>query len=286
MLLGETVYIDGGECTYSTSAGPVNYPYNSTYSLDLSSSWSPDSARFNKIDKGDSPVYNTPNIWPASNNKTFYSINGDITLAGQHRSDPPATAELWQFTPDGITSGQWRLAGYATSLIGTTRAKSTYGRGSAHILGGFSFDRTSALTNYIDTSNGIVSYDVQTGQWQNRSMSPFAPAGWWLDGHMHFVDNLGGNGTVIAFGGVTVDSEGDQILLSLENIGLFNPDTGEWRNQSTSGETPPGRRRACSVGVAGDQGTYEVRVLCGGCFRTLMCSFVDFHPWRIRFLEQ
>jgi len=288
VLLGETLYIDGGEFTYSSADGPVPYPYNSTYSLDLSSSWSPENVQFNKIDKGDSPVFNTPNIWPAPDGKSFYTINGDITLAGQHRADPPAVPELWEFIPADVTDGTWRRAGYATSLIGSTRSKSAFGNGSVHILGGFNFDRTT-VTDHIGTADGIISYDMQTGQWQNRSMGPFAPSGWWLDGHLHFVENLGGSGIVLAFGGVT-DQPGteptQQSFVSFKNVGLFNPETGEWRNQSTAGTVPPDRRLACSVGVAGDNDTYEVCLfVSNNGIEKLTVNAADICSWWLRIPE-
>lgn len=260
VLLGDTLYIDGGEFTYGFSGNVSQYPYNSTYALDLSTSWSPETATFHKIDKGSSPILNTPNLWPSTDNKSFYLFNGDITLAGQHRADPPKVPELWQFTPNGITQGSWRRTGFASSLIGVTRAKSTYGEGSVHILGGFAFDRSSGAVADIEAKPGLVSYDMSTDQWQNRSMTPYIPVGSAIDGSLHFVNNLGGaNGLVIAFGGVVLLSS--QQFVDFETVGLFNPANGQWTMQKTTGEIPPSRRLACSAGVAGKDGTYEVRWL-------------------------
>jgi hypothetical protein len=94
-------------------------------------------------------------------------------------------------------------------------------------------------------------------------MDDFASSGWWLEGELHRIDGLGGAGLVAALGGVTALPSpmiAGQTLVPYSSISFFNPLTGEWRNQTTTGEIPPGRRRACSVGVPGDEGTYEVRL--------------------------
>ena len=97
VLLVETLYIDGGDF-YGTGEDGLaeTYPCNSTYSLDLSTSWSPKDVRFNMIDKGDSPVFNRPNLWSVSDGQSFYSFNGDVSQAGDYRTtDPPSTPQLW-----------------------------------------------------------------------------------------------------------------------------------------------------------------------------------------------
>lgn len=269
VLLGETLYIDGGDILYPPTSGlSVAYAYNSTYSLDLSASWSPKDVRFNMIDKGDSPVLNRPNLWPAPDGKSFYSFNGDVSRTGHSRPDPPSTPQLWQFTPDERNKGTWSLAGPVSSLIQVTAARSTFGNGSAYILGGFtSWETTRFYSNdrsYHSSGNGVVSYNMESQTWQNQSMAGAAPTGWLYEGELHWVDNLGGSGLVVTLGGVTAQPLPElagETLVSFDHVSFFNPITGEWRNQSTTGAIPTTRRRACSVGVPGDNGTYEVRAL-------------------------
>ncbi|ERF72729.1 hypothetical protein EPUS_04782 [Endocarpon pusillum Z07020] len=272
VLLAETLYIVGGEFFYIREDGlAVGYPYNSTYSLDLSTSWSPKDVRFNMIDNGDSPVFNRPSLWPAPDGESFYSFNGDVSQAGHYTiRDPPPTSQLWQFTPDGKSNGTWSLAGTAPSLIQVQTARSTFGNGSAYILGGFTDWRTTRLygydNTYIGSGNGIVSYSMNSQTWQNQSMAGVAPTGWWYEGELHWVDNLGGSGLVVALGGVTAQplpQSAGETLVPFDYVSFFNPVTGEWRNQSTTGAIPTPRRRACSVGVLGDNGTYGI-ILHGG----------------------
>lgn len=270
VLLVETLYIDGGEFWYASEDGsPMQYPYNSTHSLDLSTSWSPNDVPFNMIDKGESPVLNRPNLWPAPDGKSFYSLNGDVSQARYARkTDPPSTPQLWQFTPDGKNNGTWSLAGTASSLIQVQAARSTFGNGSAYILGGYTTRWATRLHDYDDTftgtGNGIVSYNMNSQTWQNQSMAGVAPTGWLYEAELHWVDNLGGSGLVVALGGVTAQPLPElagETLVPFDFVSFFNPVTGEWRNQSATGAIPTPRRRACSVGVPGDNGTYEVRAL-------------------------
>lgn len=63
-----------------------------------------------------------------------------------------------------------------------------------------------------------------------------------------FVDNLGGRrGTMLAFGGVMDQVRAqptEQTFVSFEGFDIFNPDTGKWRNQPTTGAIPPSYRSA------------------------------------------
>ena len=268
VILGDVLYIDGGDLTHLNSDATFVYlPSNSTYSVDLSESWEPKSVQFNAIDKGDCPVLNRPNLWPAQDGKSYYSYNGDVSQARPNSTrNPPNQAELWQFTPNGIKDGTWRRAGYApTTFIQSQGSKSAFVDGSVHILGGEVTWRTTNLfggkTSYSNSANGILSYDANNETWQNRSMAAFAPSGWWLEGELQWASIPGGTGLVVALGGTTAlpgyPRNGNE-LVKLDQVGLFDPVSGEWSLQSTTGSIPPSRQSGCSVGVPGDNGTYEV----------------------------
>ena len=270
VLLGETLYRDGGDFNYLNDSIMLGYPLNSTYSLDLSKSWSPNDAVWNAIDKGSCPILNRPNLWPAPDGKACYSFNGDVSQAGSYYQDPPSSPELWKFTPEGLKSGSWDLVAQASDgvQLESQGSQVAFGNDSAHILGGFSNWRTTQVYGY-DTSediptDSIISYDMEAATWQNRSIADFEPSGWWLDGDLHLVSNLGGVGLVVAMGGTTgkqgISSLSEQDFVAYNLITLFNPMTGEWRNQTATGEEVPSpRRRACSAAVPGDNGTFEVR---------------------------
>ena len=248
----------------SDGSGINTVPYNSTYSLDLSTSWSPSDAHFNVIDKGSCPVLNRPNLWPHPDGKSYYSFNGDVSKAiayeGRH---PPEEPQLWQFIPNGITNGTWRLAQEESSLIQSQSSRSVSGNGSAYILGGITTWRSAYGydMNYVGSADGIISYDMQSQDWDNRSMSGLSSTGCWYEGELHWIDNLGGSGLVVALGGVSAQATPNlvgEFLVKFSDVTFFDPLSGEWRKQATTGDIPPARRRACSVGVPGDNGTYEV----------------------------
>lgn len=276
-MLGETLYRDGGDFTTPTDfetqgqksldRKPAS-PLNSTYSLDLSTSWSPGDAVWNAIDKGSCPILNRPNLWADPNGKAYYSYNGDVSQAGYYYHDPPPTPELWRFTPDDLKSGSWELVATANSSeqLQSQGSQVTFGDDNAYILGGFSNWRTRTVYDYGDESvpvEDIMTYDTEATTWRDRKITDFVPTGWWLDGDLHYLSNLGGVGLVLATGGTT----GLQGIASLAEqsfntyrIALFNPNTGVWRYQTATGEVPSPRRRACSVAVPGDNGTFEVRL--------------------------
>ncbi len=250
----------------------MGYPLNSTRSLDVSTSWLRSEVRLNIIDKGDCPIFNRPNLWPAPDVKSYYSFNGDVSQAGSYYHDPPVTPELWRFTPDGIKSGSWALVEPAPSPL-QIEIQSQGGRvasdgNSAYILGGFANWRTTLAFGYDETTeasvDGIISYNYENMNWHNQSMAGLVPSGWWFDGELHSVSNHGGTSLVVALGGLTAEPGPTLFqpsLLPFDSVGLFNPVTAEWRKQTTTGDIPPARRHACSVGVPGDNGTYEASVL-------------------------
>jgi hypothetical protein len=199
--------------------------------------------------------------------KAFYSFNGEVSQAGPYYHDPPSSPQLWKFTPNGLKSGSWDLAEVAPSpvQIQSQAATVAFGNDSAYILGGWANWRSTQEyggdTGAKGSANGIFSYGMDTATWQNQTMAGFAPSGWWFEGESHFVTNLGGVGLVIAMVGVTalpLSTLSGESLVEYDRVGLFNPLTGDWRAQTTTGATPTKRRRACSVAVPGDNGTYEV----------------------------
>ena len=272
VLLGETLYRDGGDFTSTSDVlddGTIlSYPLNSTYSLDLSTSWSPSEAVWNVIDKGDCPILNRPNLWPDPGGRAYYSFNGDVSQAGGVHHGPPASAQLWRFTPDGLKDGSWGLVGPVSAPVQLQMqaAKVSYGNESAHILGGFTdWLSTGVYTQEnspVTPANAIISYDMQTATWQNQSITDLAPSGWWLDGGLHFVNGLGGSGLIIAIGGTTGEQNNpglwNQAMIPYDRIALFNPITGTWRFQTATGQIPTSSSRSCSVAVPGDNGTFEV----------------------------
>ena len=84
---------------------------NNTYSLDISTSWTNDSAVWNEIPKGRAPILNNEALWPGPTNGTFYMYDGGIS--GDATFSPPPN-EMWEFAPfDAL--GSWYKVGFSES---------------------------------------------------------------------------------------------------------------------------------------------------------------------------
>ena len=266
--MGDHLYIDGGEIYHLDGNNlPDVLPLNSTYSINLASAWTNTSITLKQIDKTSAPVLNSANLWPDESGTSFYQYNGIVSHSFATPPVPPAD-QLWQFFPSG-NSGSWSIVD-APHLERLNNAGSTSGNGSAFFLGGWGSWRTS-VDYYNNTAlrhpgGGIVTYDMNSRIWTNRSIEDLAPTGWSYEAELHYLDGLqqggGGGGLLLAMGGATAPPRpidlAEQTLNSYAYVSLFDTVTGEWLNQSTTGDIPVPRYETCSVGVRGDNGTFEV----------------------------
>ena len=266
-LVGNKLYIDGGEVFFLNNRSvPSPAPMNSTYSIDLSSSWTNQSVRLNPIDKStDASSLNNGNLFIDPSGTSFYSWNGRVSTARPDDVEPiPPPANLWQFTPSG-DAGSWSIVNQP-NLKRVVRAASTQGNDTAYILGGFGDWRTdgdykndNALRHQ---AGGLLSYEFGSQTWTNHSIEGLAPSGWSFDAHLHYLEGLDREGLLLAMGGATAppgnNRQGDESLIPFDYVTLYDTDTEEWYNQSTTGDIPARRYTACSVGAAGDNGTFEV----------------------------
>ena len=270
MVLGDYLYIDGGVTQPTVYSSVITLPVNQTYSLPLLTSWDPSTVQLKRIDKpDDGPVYNRPNLWPAIDNFAFYSFNGDVSRDIPWQKDPPSNPELWMFVPDGIGGGTWRLdrtTAYTNSVLQSTWAACASGNGSVYFLGGWqNFRTTPDYPNAVDeqlSAEGMISYDMVNPTWLNSSITYSYPDGWVWGAQLHYLVDIGKEGLLLAMGGETSRPGSvldEASLIDYNTVAVYNTVTGEWRNQTTTGDVPAGRGAACSVGVRGDNGTFEVR---------------------------
>ncbi|KAL8945694.1 MAG: hypothetical protein Q9222_007803, partial [Ikaeria aurantiellina] len=265
---GDYLYIDGGVVQKRDTKSTYMRTQNATYSIPLATSWDAQDVKFTMIEKGDDvPIYNLANQFLQSDNASFYTINGD--LAGENTFDlPKAPPELWSFEADGKGRGSWHLFSVApTSIMGSVLVSTATVDSSVYLLGGFQWWRsTLTMAKLNDSSarsaNGLVSYDMDTRVWDNQSISYPYPNGWaWGQGFVHLT-GLGNQGLLLAMGGSTSRpgvSKGPESFIPYDIISIYNTATNEWRNQTTTGtDIPLGRGIPCTLGVQGDNGTFEV----------------------------
>ena len=77
-------------------------------------------------------------------------------------------------------------------------------------------------------------------------------------GRMQYVPYFGSNGVFVVMGGV--DRNG---LIGLGYVRVFDPASGSWYNQTTTGSEPAPRYSFCTAGIASTNDTYEIFVYAG-----------------------
>ncbi|KAB2574686.1 hypothetical protein DBV05_g6600 [Lasiodiplodia theobromae] len=274
-VVGNRLYIDGGEIAQyvdgntDTQMSRVN---NQTLSIDLSTSWSNSSVQISALDKNGAPVFNFPGLW-SDGNSAFYLFAGEVSpVAGDNATTPDVA--VWKFSSTPSGDGSWeqlstsdpqvfnQLTRPANALVAADS-----GGGKGFVLGGYESGRTDPDSHDADTPvPGLVSFDWESGAWSNESATPFTTYGTAVSGQMHFVPTFGEGGLLMMFGGesttpTTWDEKSGQ--LQFNNVTMYEPETGSWYSQTTTGEAPGVRELFCVVGAAGKNGTYEIFVSGG-----------------------
>lgn len=154
-------------------------------------------------------------------------------------------------------------------------AASAFGDGIGYALGGAQNSHTTDGPPYVNEKGagtdvytpfgGMVTYNMSTGSWSNITSAKFTQTGSFLDGRLEYLPGYGATGLLVPLGGLT-SAAGDvtvgfTTIDDFKILSLYDIASGTWHTQTTSGESPPGRCSFCSVGVQGDNGTFEVFAL-------------------------
>ena len=67
---------------------------------------------------------------------------------------------------------------------------------------------------------------------------------------------FGPEGLLLATGMGEIDLD----PIPFDTITIYEPGNKTWYNQTATGDIPKGRDKACTVGIQGDNGTYEMYV--------------------------
>ena len=232
--MGDYLYIDGGVVQIRTNETQYTLPQNISYSLPLSTSWDSREVAFTPIEKGEDVAnYNVPNLFLSSDRTSFYSFNGDI--AGENKLDvPKPSAELWSFTPDGRGRGTWDLVVSAdSSIVQSVWAGSATGNSSAYLLGGTQTVHSSHYlydlgSSDLQSSDGLVTYNMDTGTWHNESITYPYPNGWIWDPQLYYLAGYGNQGLLLSMGGATAppgEVAGDQSFVTFDTVTIYNVST-------------------------------------------------------------
>ena len=226
----------------------------------MSSSWTNSSVTVSSINKNASevPILTLECLFAAPDNKSFFQFGGESN------NDNPPTVSVAQFTLSGKGNGSWSdfnagsLSGF-DNITRTSHALAATVEDTFFMLGGLINSRTSHETNDMSGSDyvsvgGVLAFNMTTGKWTNSSMPSelVRPRG--KNGILNSVPSFGSMGLLLAAGVGTVDDA----PRSFDNITMYELSNRTWHYQSATGDIPAGRDGACSVGVQGDNGTYEM----------------------------
>ncbi|KAI9793855.1 MAG: hypothetical protein M1816_007107 [Peltula sp. TS41687] len=274
IVVGDYLYIDGGEINFLDNGTFRHLPDNATYSIDLRASWNNRSVTINPIKKDISSL-NYVSLWKDPTSKAFYSYGGEVTRALPPDQLPPIPPNaIWKFNADG-NSGSWSQVSMASnsifpSLVRPAGGVGAYGDGLGLLLGGYATSISSLESRSYQglvPTPGMLSYNMSSGVWANNSATDFSTYGTAILGQMQYVPNFGEQGLFVVVGGQTANrvswQDRGSNLLPFRNIYIYDPASASWHNQTASGSIPNPRDRFCSVGVQGENGTYEVFIYGG-----------------------
>ena len=132
---------------------------------------------------------------------------------------------------------------------------------SAWVLGGTTLESSDYDTpeNLI---RGMVRFDMASRAFSNSSVQCCNATGGIYEGALQYVPSFGPAGLHIAMGGENgkgVDPDGTTFI-DLGTVSVFDPEKGEWWNQTTTGSKPSSREEFCTAGIASTNGTYEMLI--------------------------
>lgn len=265
ILVGDYMYIDGGEIYYKQQNGTiVHLPTADTYSIDMSSSWTNDTVSMTEIQKAvDGAHLSGPNLFQSLDNHSFYSYNGN--KYAWYDSNPVPANKLYKFTADGTGSGKWSednsfytADSNFTQLARVAGAASACGPDTCYAMGGYR-DGTTGTGQAAVPASGLVSYNMTSQVWNNDTLPSTAFAGPWSGGKLLFTDVAGSKGMLIAIGGSI--SGQTAFDLPYDYVYLYDIESKNWYKQRTTGDVPAIRYNVCGVGIRAEKGansTFEV----------------------------
>ena len=159
---------------------------------------------------------------------------------------------LWTFKPDGFGSGIWtNVTNWMTKLNRPGDSLQAFGGDIALSLGGY--DET---TEFVIP--GMLRFNMSSRLLENISSTDYPyNGGAVVDGAMHYVPSFGPGGIFVAMGGGVVQVDAS---LAFSMLAVFDPITGNWWNQTTTGAAPIPRINFCTAGINSTNNTYEMCV--------------------------
>ena len=93
----------------------------------------------------------------------------------------------------------------------------------------------------------MIRFNMSSRSLENISSEEYTYSGGAVaNGAMHFVPSFGAGGIFVAMGGGVAQFEAS---LNFSTLAVFDPITGEWWNQTTTGAAPIARIDFCTAGL-------------------------------------
>lgn len=233
-------------------------------SIDLSQNWTNATVLFHSTSKPNGvPNLNYGSLWYDEPTELIYTgYTGASSTLDPDSAPLPPPESIWTFKPDNLGSGTWNLTTPTNASVWNTIARTVhgyqaYGNGSAYVLGGYNW--TTPYENHVYP--GMIKFDMSSQTFSNISseIGATSPSGNpACYGRMQYVPYFGSNGVFVVMGGT--DSNGN---IGFGQVLIFDPASGSWYNQTTTGNEPAPRGMFCTAGIASTNGTYEIFVYAG-----------------------
>ena len=208
------------------------------------------------------PNLNYGALWYDESTEVLYTgYTGTSSSFDVDSYPPPPPESIWTFKPDNLGSGTWDQtissnASVWNTIMRMNRGYQAYGNGSAYVLGG-----TAQLRGNNILYPGMIKFDMSSQVFSNISSetgatSPSGKPSW--NGAMQYVPPFGPDGVFVVMGGG--DGNG---LIDFGYVQVYDPASGLWYNQTTTGSKPGPRVEFCTAGAASTNDTYEIFVYGG-----------------------
>ena len=241
---------------YSIIGAKSQATVNTTLSIDLSQNWVNATVTIHSTTKPNGvPKVRLGSLWYDESTDLLYTgYTGGISTFGPFTNSPLPPPSIWTFKPDNLGGGTWNQTVPSSASVWNTIKTSyagyqAYGNGSAYVLGGFASQYT------VDFYPGMIKFNMSSQVFSNISSSNFSES--YPDnvsgGAMQYVPFFGSNGIFVVMGR-------DNYFGAVQ---LFDPASGAWYKQTTTGSTPSPRTSFCTAGAASTDNTYEILVYAG-----------------------
>ena len=276
-VVDKWIYIDGGEFSFTNNGNTVTTfcklrvkrrkqacadhlcSASTVLSIDLSRDWTNATVQIHSTSKPDGCVsLNHPSFWYHAQEDVIYSGFAGWQSTFDTNQVDLNNISIWTFKPDGTGSGAWNdvLPAGSTALSSINRPEQSFqafGDDSGWVLGGFDKYQPQQYP-YLAS---MTQFNMSSRTFTNQTDPDYVVARGAVDnGEMHYVPSFGAKGLFVSMGGDTIQNTTG--LISFDTVGVLDPVSQQWYNQTTTGSPPTARIEFCTAGIASTNNTYEM----------------------------